>query len=86
MLNGHPGKIFVKYINKIKTNDNVPDFVCMSECVSVCAFVCWCECVCVCVCLLTPSPLKSANDNVLMGRVRVCVCAYVCHRQTKKMF
>ena len=52
--------------------------------VCVCVFVCWCECVC--VCLLTPSPLKSANYNVLMGRARVCVCAYVCHRQTKKMF
>ena len=34
-----------------------------------------CVGVSVCVCLLTPSPLNSANDNVIMGRARVCVCA-----------
>ena len=60
--------------------------MCVRLCVGVSVYVCVGVSVCVCVCLLTPSPLKSANDNVLMGRVRVCVCAYVCHRQTKKMF
>ena len=60
----------------------------MRLCVGVSVYVCVCLCVgvSVCVCLLTPSPLKSANYNVLMGRARVGVCAYVCHRQTKKMF
>ena len=44
---------YKNYKNKMcpKTNNNVPDFVCMSECVSVYAFVCWCECLCVCVCV-----------------------------------